>query len=118
MNLFVAIDGVVKTPRLDGTILPGVTRDACLTLLRDEGVRCEETDIALDEVMAAAARGGVGEAFGTGTAAIIAPISAIGTASGDVAIPAPGPIARRLKERLSAIQEGRAEDPHGFRHPV
>lgn len=118
MNVFVVIDGVVKTPALDGTILPGVTRDACLALLRARGVKCEETDIPLADVLAAAKAGRVSEAFGTGTAAIIAPISTIGTEAGVVEIPAPGEISRSLKTELEAIQQGRAEDRLGFRVAV
>jgi branched-chain amino acid aminotransferase len=118
MNVFVVIDGVVKTPALDGTILPGVTRDSCLSLLRKKGFTCEETDIPLREVIEAGRAGKLGEAFGTGTAAIIAPISAIGTESGILEIPAPGPIARMLKSEIEAIQQGKAEDPMGFRVAV
>lgn len=118
MNVFVVIDGVVKTPALDGTILPGVTRDSCLALLRREGVPCEETEIPLAEVMAAAKAGRLSEAFGTGTAAIIAPISTIGTDDGVIEIRAPGEIARKLKSSIDAIQQGTAPDPLGFRVPV
>jgi len=118
MNVFVVIDGVVRTPKLDGTILPGVTRDACLTLLRARGVTCEESDIALADVVAAARDGRLSEMFGTGTAAIVAPISTIGTEAGVVEVPAPGEIAHSLKAELEAIQQGTATDPLGFRVPV
>lgn len=118
MNVFVVIDGVVKTPKLDGTILPGVTRDACLTLLRGRGVPCEEGDIALAELLAAARAGRVSEMFGTGTAAIIAPISALGTDDGVVELPAPGEIARSLKREIEDVQQGLAPDPHAFRDPI
>jgi branched-chain amino acid aminotransferase len=118
MNVFVVIDGVVKTPALDGTILPGVTRDTCLALLRREGVPCEETEIPLAEVFAASASGRLGEAFGTGTAAIIAPIARIGTEEGAIDIPAPGPIAKKLKAAIDAIQQGTAPDPLGYRVAV
>lgn len=119
MNVFVVVDGVVKTPELDGTILPGVTRDACLALLRAEGVPCEETTIPLQELVEAARRGALSEAFGTGTAAIIAPISAIGHEGGVIELPAaPGPVAKRLKAVIEGIQQGRDADPFGYRVPV
>lgn len=118
MNVFVVVDGVVRTPALDGTILPGVTRDACLTLLRSRGVPCEETAISLADLQAAAKRGALSEAFGTGTAAIVAPIAAIGTEAGTIELKAPGEVATTLRSGLEAIQQGLAEDPLGFRVPV
>jgi branched-chain amino acid aminotransferase len=118
MNVFVVVDGVVKTPKLDGTILPGVTRDACLSLLRARGVACEEGDIALADLVTAAREGRLTEMFGTGTAAIIAPISVIGTEETVIEVTAPGPIARSLKAELEAIQQGVAPDPQGFRVAV
>ncbi len=118
MNVFVVVDGVVRTPPLDGTILPGVTRDACLTLLRARGVPCEETDISLAELDDAAQRGAFTEAFGTGTAAIVAPIAAIGSDAGIIELHAPGEIATTLRSGLEALQQGVAEDPFGFRVPV
>lgn len=118
MNVFVVIDGVVKTPALDGTILPGVTRDACLMLLRKKGIPVEETTIALSDVLAASRAGRLSEAFGTGTAAIIAPISTIGTEQGTIEVKAPGEIARTLKAEIEGIQQGIAPDPFGFRVPV
>lgn len=118
MNVFVVVDGVVRTPALDGTILPGVTRDACLTLLRARGIPCEETTISLAELQLAARRGGLTEAFGTGTAAVVAPIAAIGTDEGTFELQAPGEVAATLRATLEAIQQGRADDPFGFRAPL
>ncbi|AKF08918.1 branched-chain amino acid aminotransferase [Sandaracinus amylolyticus] len=118
MNVFVVIDGAVRTPELDGTILPGVTRDACLALLRARGVKCEEAPISLREVHEAAKRGALTEAFGTGTAAIVAPIAAIGSAAGVIELRAPGEVATTLRAGLEAIQQGVADDPFGWRVPV
>jgi branched-chain amino acid aminotransferase len=74
MNIVFVIDGVVVTPPLGGTILPGITRDSLLTLLRESGVPVEERRIAIDEVFAAHDAGRLQAAAGVGTAATIAPI--------------------------------------------
>src|SRR5512132_553309 len=74
MNIMVKIAGEVITPPLGGTILPGVTRDSVLTLLRDWGAKVSERQISIDEVVAAHTAGTLEEVFGTGTAAVISPV--------------------------------------------
>src|SRR4029450_2938807 len=74
MNIMVKIGDEVITPALGGTILPGVTRDSVLTLLRDWGVKATERQIAIDEVVEAHRSGQLKEVFGTGTAAVISPV--------------------------------------------
>lgn len=49
-NLFIVKDGVAKTPALNGTFLPGITRARVIQLLRDAGVRVEETTLKFAEV--------------------------------------------------------------------
>src|SRR5262249_59354051 len=77
MNMRVKIAGEVITPPLGGTILPGVTRDSVLTLLKDWGAKVSERQISIDEVMAAHEAGTLEEVFGTGTAAVISPVGAL-----------------------------------------
>src|SRR5713226_10259760 len=77
MNIMVKIAGEVITPPLTGTILPGVTRDSVLTLLRDWGGKVSERQISIDEVVAAHTAGTLEEVFGTGTAAVISPVGAL-----------------------------------------
>ncbi|MET0637817.1 MAG: branched-chain amino acid aminotransferase [Chitinophagaceae bacterium] len=75
MNVFFIIDGVAITPSLEeGTILEGVTRDSVITGLQEMGIRTEERKISIDEVVDAYDAGKITEVFGTGTAAVIAPI--------------------------------------------
>ena len=66
MNIFFVLDGKAITPPLTGTILPGVTRDSALTLLREMGIPAEERQISIDEVLSAHAAGKLSEAFGAG----------------------------------------------------
>ena len=102
MNFMLRIGGEVLTPPLTGTILPGVTRDSALTLLREWGVRVSERPISIDEVVAAARQGTLGEAWGTGTAAVISPV-------GELAYKG---------ERLVIIQYARVPDARGWTVPV
>ena len=116
MNIMFVIKGVAITPPLSGTILPGVTRDSVLTLLKEMGLPHEERAISVAEVAAAHAAGTLQEAFGIGTAAIIAPIACIGYRGDDMQIPtgAPDALAKKLHTRLVAIQTGREPDPRGW----
>lgn len=77
MNIFFVIGDEVVTPNLDGAILDGITRDSVITLLKDWGVGVSERPITIDEVVEAFKAGKLVEAFGTGTAAVIAPVAKI-----------------------------------------
>ena len=70
MNIFFRINGHVVTPELRGSILPGVTRDAVITLLRENGHKVVERRILIDEIVDASRNGALEEAFGAGTAAV------------------------------------------------
>src|SRR5437870_4455574 len=74
MNMMVRIGDEVVTPALGGTILPGVTRDSALALMRKWGMKVRERPISIDEVIDAHSRGTLAEAWGTGTVAVISPI--------------------------------------------
>jgi branched-chain amino acid aminotransferase len=117
MNIFfVFADGTIRTPPLTGTILPGITRDSILQLLRDEGLRVEEAPYAIDDWRADAQSGRVTESFACGTAAVVTPIGQV--AGPDYAFTvgsgATGQVTQRILDRLTAIQRGRAPDPHGW----
>lgn len=101
------------TAPLDGTILPGVTRRTVLELCRNSGdYTVSERALGMKEVSEAAAEGRLMEAFGTGTAAVIAPINCVLFKGKDIDIPTGseiGPIAKRMWNEISAIQYGRVE---------
>ena len=114
MNMFVVMaDGSVRTPELSGVILEGCTRSAILRLLRDDGVGVCEERIALDDLVAGIRSGAVAEVFACGTAAVVTPISRLASDDFDVELPV-GDVTRRIHERLTDIQMGRAEDPYGW----
>ena len=74
MNIMFVIDGKLITPPLEGSILPGVTRDSVISLANHWGIPVEERMISIEEVFATAKNGTLQEVFGTGTAAVISPV--------------------------------------------
>jgi branched-chain amino acid aminotransferase len=119
MNVFAVIDGALHTPDLDGAILPGITRDSLIRLARHLGRTVIERPIAIDELLQQIGTGACSEVFACGTAAIVAPIGALGDADGrDHAPRHVDVVARELREALLAIQERRAPDPFGWTRDV
>ncbi len=120
MNMMFVIDDTIVTAPLEGTILPGVTRDSVLTLARDAGFKTEERRLAIDEVFRAAHEGRLSEAFGTGTAAVVAPVGKLAYRGEEIIINKgeTGPKAAYLYDRLLNIQLGNYEDKYGWVVPV
>ncbi len=116
MNIFFRFRDRVVTPALRGTILRGVTRDSVITLLRDRGLEVEEGLVAIDEVIDAIGNGELVEAFGAGTAAIIAPVGKIAYRGKEWVINgnATGELTRELYDTITGIQLGEIEDRHGW----
>ena len=116
MNIMVKIAGEVITPPLTGTILPGVTRDSVLTLLRDWGGKVSERQISIDEVVAAHTAGTLEEVFGTGTAAVISPVGELAFRGRRMVVNGGtiGPMTQKLYDAIVGIQYGKLADPHGW----
>lgn len=74
MNIFFKIDGKIITPKLNGSVLPGITRKSVIEILQDQGYTVEERPISIDEVIEAHEKGTLEEIFGTGTAVVIASV--------------------------------------------
>ena len=115
-NIFVIRNGTIYTPASSFSILPGITRDSVLTLARHWGVTVAERPITIDELMAAHKDGSLEEIFGSGTAAVISPVSQLAwkddvltVGEGKV-----GPVAEKLYTAITDIQYGRAKDPFGW----
>ncbi|MCL2858038.1 MAG: branched-chain amino acid aminotransferase [Oscillospiraceae bacterium] len=120
MNIFFKIDGKVVTPALNGSILPGVTRDSVLTLCRDWGLPVEEQRITIEELAEAHRAGKLEEAFGTGTAAVIIPVGKLCYKDEVFTISdgKTGPLSKRLYDTVTGIQCGKLEDKFGWRVTV
>ena len=116
MNMFFVIGDEVITSPLNGSILPGVTRDSVLTLCRHWGMKVSERKLTIDEVIAAQADGSLKEAFGTGTAAVISPVGSIHYKGTDyqVADGQTGELSQKLYDEIIGIQLGQKEDPFGW----
>ena len=116
MNLFVKLGDEIVTPPLGGSILAGVTRDTVLTLLRDWGMKVSERPLSIEEVATAHGKGELKEIFGTGTAAVISPVSEL-TFRGEafrVGDGKTGPVAQKLYDTVTGMQAGTLPDPHGW----
>jgi branched-chain amino acid aminotransferase len=116
MNVFFVVGDKVLTPEISETILEGVTRDSVITLLRDKGVIVEERPVSIEELEAAHKAGQLREAFGTGTAASIAPIYALTYHDDKMELPPVDQweIANWLKKELDDIRYGRKADTRGW----
>lgn len=117
MNLFYVFDdGKVLTPALTGTILPGITRDSLIALLREEGLAVEEGRYSLDQWREDANSGKLLETFACGTAAVVTPVGTVAGNDGSFTIGngGPGQLTAKIKNRLVAIQRGEIADTHGW----
>ena len=117
MNMFFVMgDGSIVTPPLTGTILPGITRDAIITLAKDAGLTVREEAYAIDQWQADAESGRLTESFACGTAAVVTPVGKVtrGDASFTIGAGGPGQVTEMLKSKLVDIQRGRADDRYGW----
>jgi branched-chain amino acid aminotransferase len=120
MNVMFVIDDTLITPPLSDSILDGITRDSLLTLAQDLDYKTEERKISLDELEVAFRNKTITEAFGAGTAAVVAPIQTIHINSIDYHLPeyGPGSLLNRIKAKLEAIRAGKEEDVYGWNYVV
>ncbi len=116
MNMFFLIDDEVITAPLNGSILPGVTRDSVIHIVKDWGYRMTERSLAIDEVIRAAEDGRLKEAFGTGTAAVISPVGQITYKERDYVVAGGkmGELSQKLYDEIVSIQYCQKPDPYGW----
>lgn len=120
MNAMFIIDRKIITAPCDGTVLPGVTRDSVIQLLKSWGYVVEERPLAIDELMEAGRNKTLQEAFGTGTAAVISPIGELSYKGESIIINdfQTGEITQRLYDTLTGIQWGKLEDSFHWTYEV
>jgi branched-chain amino acid aminotransferase len=121
MNMFfVHADGSIITPPLEGTILPGITRDAIIQLARGEGLTVREEPYAIDQWRSDAESGRLLESFACGTAAVVTPVGKVTASDYSFTIGSggPGQLTQRLRQRLVDIQRGIAPDSFGWVHRI
>ena len=114
MNVMFVINDTLLTAPLSDSILDGVTRDSLLTIANDLDYKTEERQISIAELEAAIKNGTITEAFGAGTAAVVAPIKTIRIAETDYHLPkySTGNISAVIKQKLERIRAGVDADTH------
>jgi branched-chain amino acid aminotransferase len=117
MNVMFVLNGNLVTPQLNTAILDGVTRDSILMLAKEiPTFKIEERRVTVEEIKEGFAKGTLTEAFGAGTAAVVAPIAVIQIDGNDLQIPTAGPTSfqQQVKKKLHNLRLGLEPDPHGW----
>ena len=117
MNIAFKIDGKIVTPALNGSILPGITRNSVLELCRSWGYPTEERKISAQELIEAQKNGTLEECWGTGTAAVISPVGKLRYVDEVMTIQdgQTGELSLKLYDTITGIQLGKLEDTFGWR---
>ena len=124
MNLYFVkgkgADATVITPKLTGTLLPGITRDSILSVAVDLGYKVDEVMLSVDDWRTGVTSGEISEIFACGTAAVVSPVgqakSTMGTwVTGDGQ---PGTITMQIRNHLLGIQHGTIADKHNWMSAV
>ncbi len=120
MNVFFVIGDTVVTPRTGGAILEGITRDTFLKILEAKNIKIDVRDVTIEELVEAHSKGELKEAFGAGTAAVVAHVSGIQYKDKFMELP---PIENRkigtmLKAEIDGIRSGEIKDGFGWMIPV
>ncbi len=105
-NIFVIRKGKVMTPPLSNSVLPGITRDAVITVLKELGYEVIEASIPREMVYIA------DEVFFTGTAAEVTPIASVDKIP--IGAGARGPITKAIQDRFFQYVNGELDDAHGW----
>lgn len=116
MNVFFKINGEIVTPSLEGSILPGITRDSVIHLLKHWGIKTTERRVSVHELYDAHANDKLEEAFGTGTAAVISPIGELNWDNNIIKLSDGkiGELSAKLYDTLTGIQNGIVKDEFGW----
>lgn len=119
-NAFFVIDNEVVTSELNGSILPGITRDSIIALCKHKGIKVSERQISIDELEDAYRAGSLTEMFASGTAAIVSPVGELLYKGEDMIINENkiGPVAQEMYDTIYGIQTGKIEDFMGWTVPV
>jgi branched-chain amino acid aminotransferase len=116
MNIFFLIGDELITPPLEGTILPGVTRDSVIHLAKEWKIKVLERRISIDEVFKTSTEDKLKEVFGTGTAAVISPVGEIHYEDQRIIINEGkiGHLSQKLYDEITGIQYGEKADKLGW----
>lgn len=120
MNVMFKISDEIVTPKLTGSILPGITRKSCIELLTKEGYKVSERLLSVDELAQAMADGTLEEAWGCGTAAVVSPIGELCYKDKKYIVNGGkiGKVTQHLYDTLTGIQWGRLKDKFGWIYKI
>ena len=120
MNVMFKIDGEIVTPKLTGSILPGITRKSCIEVLKKLGYTVSERLLSVDELVEAMQAGKLEEAWGCGTAAVVSPIGKLAYGEDEYVINDGkiGEVTQKLYDILTGIQWGKIPDEFGWVYKI
>jgi branched-chain amino acid aminotransferase len=120
MNLLFIINGVLVTAPTGDTILDGVTRKSVIQIAKDWGIEVQERLLSVKELVEGISSGTVTEAFGAGTAAVIAPIQTIGFDGKDYELPArkESDFSAKVFNEINQIRLGEIADTRGWIYKI
>ena len=119
MNVFFRINDTLITAPTSDRILDGVTRKSVIALAERAGIDVDVRRLTVTELVEAAKNGSLKEIFGSGTAAVISPVSAFGY--NDIVYDLEkqaDSFSAKFKKELMDIQYNVSEDPFGWRYPI
>ena len=101
---------------LNGSILPGITRNSVIEVCKSWGYEVEERKVSVDELISAQKEGRLEECFGTGTAAVISPVGKLRFKDDVMTINNNqiGEVSQKLYDTITGIQWGKVEDTFGW----
>ena len=116
MNLMFMVGGSLVTAPTGDTILDGVTRKSVIQIAKDWGIDVQERQLSVKELVNGILDGSVTEAFGAGTAAVIAPIQIIGFDGKDYQLPdkKESDFSSKVFTEINQIRLGELEDTRGW----
>ncbi len=119
MNVFFRVNDTLLTAPISDRILDGITRRSVIALAKRDGIKVEERRISISEIIEASNNGSLKEIFGSGTAAVISPVSDFSYQEQVYHLPkCPEGYATRFKKELMEIQYNLTEDEFGWRYLV
>lgn len=119
MNVFFRINDTLITAPVSDRILDGITRKSVIQVAKDLNLDVEVRPIKVSEIKEASKKGELKEIFGSGTAAIISPVSAFEHSGELFELPDfEDTFASKIKDHILNIQHNITEDLHGWRYEI
>ena len=119
MNVFFRINDTLITAPTSERILDGITRKSIIQIAKDADIKVEIRPIKVSEIVEASKNGSLKEIFGSGTAAVVSPISAFSHKGELFEVPKQDDkYSDKFKNLLNGIQYNTLDDPYGWRQSI